>query len=152
MKKELRHKVWNKYNKRCAYCGTELEYKQLQVDHIDAKYLGGSDELSNYNPSCRGCNFYKSTFTIDGFRNQLKSLHERLFKIFIVKMAVRYGILYYKPFSEKFYFETLTQALPITDVVLQSEQLCDNPHCEDGIVDRDMHGHPIYCQVCDKHN
>lgn len=32
------------------------------------------------------------------------------------------------------------------------EQLCDNPHCEDGIVDRDMYGHPIYCQVCDSHN
>ena len=40
----------------------------------------------------------------------------------------------------------------IHDVVLQSEQLCDNPHCEDGIVDRDMYGHPIYCKVCDKHN
>ena len=116
MKTELRQKVWNKYNKRCAYCGTELEYKQLQIDHIYAKYLGGSDELSNYNPSCRGCNFYKSTFTIDGFRTRLKSLHERLFKIFIVKMAVRYGIISYKPFSEKFYFETLTQALPINDV------------------------------------
>ena len=31
-------------------------------------------------------------------------------------------------------------------------ELCDNPHCVDGIVDRDMYGHPIYCQVCDKHN
>ena len=31
-------------------------------------------------------------------------------------------------------------------------ELCDNPHCEDGIADRDMYGHPIYCQVCDKHN
>ena len=42
--------------------------------------------------------------------------------------------------------------LSLSGVVLQSEQLCDNPHCEDGIVDRDMYGHPIYCQVCDKHN
>jgi hypothetical protein len=124
MKKELRQKVWNKYNKRCAYCGTELEYKQLQVDHIDAKYLGGSDELNNYNPSCRGCNFYKSTFTIDGFRTQLKSLHERLFKIFIVKMAVRYGILSYKPFSDKFYFETLNKALIIDSVIVPKGTLC----------------------------
>ena len=31
-------------------------------------------------------------------------------------------------------------------------ELCDNPHCEDGIVNRDMYGHPIYCQVCNKHN
>jgi len=44
------------------------------------------------------------------------------------------------------------QQLLIPRVVLQSEQLCDNPHCEDGIVDRDMYGHPIYCQVCESHN
>ena len=44
------------------------------------------------------------------------------------------------------------EQLILSGVVLQSEQLCDNPHCEDGIVDRDMYGHPIYCQVCDKHN
>mgnify|MGYP003126730133 CR=1 FL=1 len=31
-------------------------------------------------------------------------------------------------------------------------ELCDNPNCEDGVADRDMYGHPIYCQVCDKHN
>ena len=48
--------------------------------------------------------------------------------------------------------EHLQKQLTIPRVVLQSEQLCDNPHCEDGIVDRDMYGHPIYCQVCDSHN
>ena len=48
--------------------------------------------------------------------------------------------------------EALLNLLHLPRVVLQSEQLCDNPHCEDGIVDRDMYGHPIYCQVCDSHN
>ena len=42
--------------------------------------------------------------------------------------------------------------LSIHDVVVSETELCDNPHCEDGVVDRDMYGHPIYCQVCDKHN
>ena len=46
----------------------------------------------------------------------------------------------------------LDEQLTIPVVVLQSEQLCDNPHCEDGIVDADMYGHPIYCQVCESHN
>ena len=40
----------------------------------------------------------------------------------------------------------------IANVVVSETELCDNPHCEDGIADRDMYGHPIYCQVCDKHN
>jgi len=39
-------------------------------------------------------------------------------------------------------------ALTIPDVVEQSEQLCDNPNCEDGIVDYDYYKNPIYCQVC----
>jgi len=46
----------------------------------------------------------------------------------------------------------LDEQLTIPVVVLQSEQLCDNPHCDDGIVDADMYGHPIYCQVCESHN
>ena len=48
----------------------------------------------------------------------------------------------------------LRQQLTIPAVVVSEEraELCDNPNCEDGIVDRDYYGHPIYCQVCDKHN
>jgi 5-methylcytosine-specific restriction endonuclease McrA len=111
MLKEIREKVWHKYNKRCSYCGKPLEYSKMQVDHIDAKYLGGANDIENYNPSCRGCNFYKNTFTIDGFRQQLVSLHERLEKIFIVRTAIRYGILKYKPFDGEFYFEKQNQKL-----------------------------------------
>ena len=37
-------------------------------------------------------------------------------------------------------------------IEISETELCDNPHCEDGIVDSDMYGHPIYCEVCDKHN
>lgn len=105
MKKELRLKVWNKYNKKCSYCGEDIEYKNMQVDHIHPKYNGGVNDFLNYNPCCRECNFYKGTFTIEGFRKQLKSLHERLFKIFIVRLAIKYGILKYKDFNIKFYFE-----------------------------------------------
>ena len=33
--KELRKFVWNKYNGHCAYCGKEIDMKQLRVDHIN---------------------------------------------------------------------------------------------------------------------
>jgi hypothetical protein len=42
--------------------------------------------------------------------------------------------------------------LRISDVIEPKEQLCENPNCENGIVDRDYYGNPIYCQVCDSHN
>ena len=46
---------------RCEYCGLDFlaspdNYKQIQVDHIVPKHLGGPDEKSNYAASCRTCN------------------------------------------------------------------------------------------------
>lgn len=66
--KKVRLEVYNMYNGHCAYCGCEIEYKELQVDHIHLFYLDGKDIKENYRPSYRMCNFYKSTFSIEGFR------------------------------------------------------------------------------------
>jgi len=107
IKKEHRLKVLNKYNKKCAYCGDEITLKSMEVDHIHPKALGGLDELINYNPSCKQCNFYKSTFSIEGFREQMSTLHERLMKPFINRLALKHKILIYKPFDGEFYFEKL---------------------------------------------
>ena len=34
MKKEIRENIYNKYNGHCAYCGREIAYKDMQVDHL----------------------------------------------------------------------------------------------------------------------
>ena len=108
IKKEHREKTYNKYGKKCSYCGCELPtIKDMEVDHIHPKALGGKDELINYNPSCKQCNFYKGTFTIEGFREQINTLNERLMKPFINRLAIKHKILIYKPFDGKFYFERL---------------------------------------------
>jgi len=109
MKKELREKVWKKYNCKCAYCGEDLEYNKMQVDHIEAKYLGGANDIKNYNPSCRQCNFYKSTFSLDQFKQQLATITERIKNPFIVRLAMKYGIISFKPFDGKFYYEKLNE-------------------------------------------
>lgn len=105
MKKEIRIKVYKKFQGKCAYCGENISYNKMQVDHIYPKYLGGKNELKNYNPSCRQCNFYKSTFTIEGFRNQIKTMTERIKKPFIVRLAMKYNLISFKDFDGKFYFE-----------------------------------------------
>jgi hypothetical protein len=126
MKKNIREKVWKKYDCKCAYCGNDLKYDKLQVDHINAKFLGGKDDISNYNPSCRECNFYKSTFTIDGFREQIATILDRVKKPFIVRLAVKYGLISFKPFDGLFYFEKhKPKALFINDVSQQRELLTD---------------------------
>ena len=110
--KSKREIIWDKYDKRCAYCGCKLEYKDMQVDHIQSRYhheyfklKKNPDRIKNLNPSCRQCNFYKGNETLDVFRERISTLHERLYKTFIFRFALKYGIIERKEFDGKFYFE-----------------------------------------------
>ncbi len=119
--KKKRIEVYNKYNGHCSYCGKRIQYKEMQVDHAHPKILShfkatGRDEddklimpdpdrMENLMPSCRRCNHYKRAFTIDGYRRQLQTLHERFMNIYIIKVAVDYGIIKVNPFDSVFYFE-----------------------------------------------
>lgn len=104
--KHIRKKVYEKYNGHCAYCGCELNYKDMQVDHIKPVYWhNGSDDIENYNPACRMCNFYKSTYTVEKFRERIESLHERLEKIFIYRLAKKFGIIQENARPIEFFFE-----------------------------------------------
>lgn len=93
MKKSIREQVYKKYNGKCAYCGHEIEYKDMQIDHIKPKYLGGKDDINNLQPSCRACNFYKQTFNEEKFRQRIKDIPLQLSKLFIFRLAIKYGII-----------------------------------------------------------
>ena len=108
----VRKAVYQKYGGRCAYCGCELEYKDMQVDHIVPVYhisplhwdnLG--NEIENLMPSCRMCNFYKSTFSIEEFRERLQTMTDRLEKTFIYRLSKKYGIVTERKEPIRFYFE-----------------------------------------------
>ena len=122
MKKELRERVWLKHDKRCAFCGKELEYKDMQVDHLTPKtiaHLYGNEKVRKYMemngdninsfenlmPSCRRCNHYKRAQRLEDFRDSMKSLHKRVEKQYITKVAIDYGVVKIIPFSGIFYFE-----------------------------------------------
>lgn len=66
---------------------------------------GGTDDYDNLFPSCRSCNHYKRSMDLEGFREYLKTLHERIAKNYIVKVGMRYGMVSIKPFEGTFYFE-----------------------------------------------
>lgn len=104
--------IYQKYNGHCAYCGCELEYKDMQVDHINSVYRAEIrhqevDEcLNNYMPSCRQCNFYKSTFTLETFRERISdTLVKNLQKNFNYRLALKYGLIKEDIKPIKFYFE-----------------------------------------------
>jgi uncharacterized protein (TIGR02646 family) len=104
--KNIREQVYRKCNGHCAYCGCELDYKDMQVDHVKSVfYYNGTNDIDNLLPSCRMCNFYKSTFTLDEFRKNLESLHERLRKPFIYRLALKYGLITERKKDVVFYFE-----------------------------------------------
>lgn len=114
--KALRERIHQKFGGRCAYCGSVLEYRNMQVDH----YLPQCREKfyarrckkdvhaeENLMPACRRCNHYKRARTPKQFRELMLSLHERLEAIYILKVAVDFGMATVKPFDGKFYFEKL---------------------------------------------
>lgn len=114
----IRHAVYAKYNGHCAYCGCEIDYKGMQVDHIKPKcrnneataerHLGGvgEDSIENFNPSCRMCNFYKGMYTIEQFRMRLaKELDYK--RTFATRLALKYGMLTEMEWDGKFYFEKI---------------------------------------------
>lgn len=119
IKKEIREKVWDKYERKCAYCGKPLEYKQMQVDHIypawhnwsdnDKEFHGiksGEHSIENYNPSCARCNRWKSTFTVEGFREQIAKQCERLRRDSNqYNMAIDYGLITETQIQVEFWFE-----------------------------------------------
>ena len=105
LSKNMRREVYEMYGGHCAYCGREIDIKDMQVDHVQSVYLGGEDERSNYRPACRSCNFYKSTMSVDGLREQLGLIAGRLEKLFIFRLALAYGLIQLTGRPVKFYFE-----------------------------------------------
>lgn len=113
VKKQERIAVYEKYDGHCAYCGNEIQYKDMQVDHIRPKreWIEALEEgidiedINNKNPSCRRCNHYKRSLNLEKFREYLKTLHERISNDYITKVGLDYGIVQLNPFDGVFYFE-----------------------------------------------
>lgn len=106
--KEIRQLVYNKCNGHCAYCGCELEYKDMQVDHVLAVGRGGSNDIDNLLPACRQCNYDKHKKTIEGFRKRIsKELYKSLERVFVYRLAKKYNLVKEEPRVVKFYFEQL---------------------------------------------
>lgn len=104
-----RHAVYAKCNGRCAYCGTKIGYKDMQVDHVTPLKLGGSDSIENMLPTCRSCNHYKSTLTVEKFRKYISGIHERLMRDSIpYQVGVRFGLIHSST-DVTFYYEKMKQ-------------------------------------------
>ncbi|WP_250519629.1 HNH endonuclease [Caballeronia sp. NCTM1] len=61
-----RQRIFKRDAYTCQYCGTTE--RTLEVDHIVARSLGGSDEDSNLTTSCRPCNRAKAAMSVKEWR------------------------------------------------------------------------------------
>lgn len=116
MRKSIPHKVrrevYEKYNGHCAYCGCELDIKNMQVDHIESVLRAQSlhkvvdNSIDNFNPACRMCNFYKGALTVEDFRKKLLTFQAVYFPDgFNTRLGLKYGMMTMAKWDGKFYFE-----------------------------------------------
>jgi 5-methylcytosine-specific restriction endonuclease McrA len=113
-----RKAVYDKTGGHCAYCGAEITMKQMQADHVipmefyDAyKAIGKDiDDIGNMLPACRSCNNYKSSLTLEKFREAIGRWPTVLERDSVTyRNAVRYGLVKPEPHPIVFYFEKLKE-------------------------------------------
>ena len=106
--KDTREKVYAKFHGRCAYCGRNIAYKDMQVDHFVPKRgwsEEGTDDIENLMPSCRMCNHYKRANTLETFRRYIQEIPRKLRGNYIYKVGVAYGNIVENEKPIRFYFE-----------------------------------------------
>lgn len=126
MTSKQRQLIFNKFGGKCAYCGKELD--TYQIDHITPKYWyeigvskGDQNDIANLIPCESILNHYKRGLDLELFRQRMLTFHLRLAKLpkktnspstqkrkdYMLKIAELMDIRIDKPFSGKFYFETI---------------------------------------------
>ncbi len=110
MNKKTREVVYNKYGGHCAYCGREIAYKEMQVDHLIPKRNGEKetvDDIENLMPSCRACNHYKRAHDLETFRKYIEEIPDKLSNNYIYKIGILFGLVKEERSNIKFYFEKI---------------------------------------------
>lgn len=101
-----RQQIYEKFGGRCAYCGCEITIKDMQADHVVPLHLGGADDISNLYPACRACNHYKSTYTVERFRETVERAYDTQMKCSATfRNLVRFGMIVRPRTDVKFWFE-----------------------------------------------
>lgn len=93
LSKAERRAIWEDAGGKCQYCGCEVRLSSMEVDHVVPYICGGKDERSNMVCACHACNNYKHCYGVDGMRDQLERLPDKLMRDTTFKLAVRYGLV-----------------------------------------------------------
>jgi hypothetical protein len=112
-----------KYDGRCAYCGSEL--KNMHADHLRPvtrittdpwskplpaaeRYLINPENnvVSNMMPACAPCNLHKGGYSLEGWRDMIQRSAEIVAREkSAFRAGVRFGLIEVKSGPVVFYFE-----------------------------------------------
>lgn len=124
---EERSTVLAKTGGRCAYCGCFLTPKTMTVDHVDpivrpleqkgnvivCRSVKGTvvqEGISNKLPACRSCNSYKTSLSLEAFRQRIEHWPDVLESgNSVVRAMIRFGLLELHRSPVLFYFEELEE-------------------------------------------
>lgn len=94
LRTEDRRVIYQKCNGHCAYCGCNLKFEDMQIDHMIPLRRDGVDTMENMLPACKSCNHYKSTLTAEEFRDYVSEIPDRLQRDSVpYRVGIRFGIL-----------------------------------------------------------
>ena len=107
---KLRRELWRSHDKKCAYCGCEIEtHIDMHIDHFEPKSKIISETIENLICSCATCNLTKRDRDLEDFRFCLavkKSVLNGVVMPNIVKKIMAVGVA--MPIELKpFYFEEI---------------------------------------------
>lgn len=119
--KSDREYIHKKTDGHCAYCGVKIDIAEMQADHVapfefaELIEKDGFDpnSIENYLPSCRSCNYIKSSMPIEKFRRRVSEWTNVLERDNVTyRNAVRFGIVIPNPHRVEFYFEKIGINVP----------------------------------------
>lgn len=103
-----REEIYEKGKGHCCYCGTKIEYKDMQVDHMKPLKKGGSDTLKNMLPICRSCRHYKNKNDVEEFRKYLQGIPKKLERDSAqFEVGKRFGLIRETQEQVTFFFEEM---------------------------------------------
>ena len=82
-----RNDFYKMYGGRCAYCGTQITFRGMQIDHIIPLAINCEYTKENMLPACRTCRRIKGTSDIEYFR---KTISHIIFRYTGINEPVRF--------------------------------------------------------------
>lgn len=123
----LRNALYKTYNGKCIYCGTDIQQRHMQVDHIlptnrpeihdpdMIQYIKELEEnnfipdsIENYLPSCSACNRNKSNsiFTVASIRYYHEFARKHLDRVLqIIEQSKNHEESFYEPIDQSIWKE-----------------------------------------------